>query len=62
MTKKIIIKQDKNSEMLDITTDDGKCLFYGNDLDFNRQGINFKSLFEKIGLEVEIIDKDMSNG
>lgn len=62
MIKKIIIKQDTSCEMLSISTEDGTCLFYGNAWDFNISGENFKYLFEKIGLETEIVDVNMSDG
>lgn len=59
---KIIIEEDTSCEMLSIKTDDGVSLFYGNYWDFSRNGVNFKRLFEKIGMEVIYADKDMSNG
>jgi hypothetical protein len=48
--------------MLNIVTEDGKCLFYGNEWDFDRSGNNFKKLLEKLNIEVEIINDDMSDG
>lgn len=60
--EKVIIKQDVASEMLNINTESGKNLFYGNTWNFNRSGGNFKEFLEKIGIKVEIEDVDMSNG
>ncbi len=55
--KEIIITQDTTCEMLKIETSDGKCIFSGNEWDFNRDGDSFKNLFEQIGLKVTIINK-----
>jgi len=61
MTKKIIIEQDENLNMLSIRTAEDISIFYGNEWDFDRSGNSFKKLFEKLGLEVEILDVDMSD-
>ena len=52
---KIIIKEDTGCEFLSIITDDGVCLFYGNEWDFDRSGSSFKKLFEKLGIETELL-------
>lgn len=50
---KVIIEDDFENEMLSMVADNGKSLFYGNYWDFNRNGENFKSLFQKLDIEVD---------
>ena len=57
MEKKVVITEDSSSEMLRITVGK-KCLFEGNYWDFNRDGGSFKELFEAVGAEVELTEKD----
>ena len=54
---KIKITEDRSSEMLRIECGD-KCLFEGNYWDFDRCGKSFKELFENMGLQVELEEKD----
>jgi len=65
MSKKIIIKEDTSCDMLTIelkNESENKCLFHGNYWDFNRDGEEFKRLFEAIGLEVEYIEESCEEG
>ena len=62
MVNKIIITEDPDCEMLDITIADGQELFHGNAWDFNRDGETFKQLFENLGISVVLKKKDMSDG
>lgn len=51
----VLIEYDDDTEMLSITnTIDDECVFYGNYWDFNRGPENFRQLFERLGLEVEL--------
>lgn len=58
-TFKIIAKitTDKKTEMIKIEDEEGNCLFYGNEWDFNRDAKTFKNLFEKLGVKTEIVEK-----
>lgn len=58
---KITIKEDPTSEMLSITLEDGTYLFYGNASYFDRTGHRFKKLFEKIGIETELINTTLED-
>jgi hypothetical protein len=55
---KVLITEDRSSEMLKIVKEDGTFLFEGNYWDFNRDGGSFKKLFEAVGVEVELTEKD----
>jgi hypothetical protein len=51
------ITTDTNCEMIKIEDDKGNCLFYGNQSDFNRDAKTFKTLFEKLDVKTEVIEK-----
>lgn len=53
----IKITEDSNSEMLRIEINN-KCIFEGNYWDFDRSGNGFKKMLEKIGYNVQLIEKD----
>lgn len=53
---KIFIKEDTDSEMIQILTDEDICLFEGNYWDFDFSGKSVENLFKKVGLKVELTD------
>jgi hypothetical protein len=54
---KVIITEDSSSEMLQMKTSDDKCLFEGNYWDFITDSNTFKILFEKLGIECNLVEK-----
>ncbi len=52
------ITTDTNCEMIKIEDDKGNCIFYGNQSDINRDAKTFKTLFEKLDVKTEVIEKD----
>jgi len=53
----IKITEDTDSEMTKIERD-GECVFEGNYWDLNTDGGSLECLFGKMGLKVELIEKD----
>lgn len=58
---KVIIEKDESSEMLSIFINDVQS-FYGNYWDFDRPEDIIKLLNSIPELEIELVNKDMSNG
>lgn len=55
--KNIKITEDSTTEMLRIEIDN-ECIFEGNYWDFDRSGDGFKKILDKIGCNVELVEKD----
>ncbi len=51
---KIKITEDPDCDMLQITTEDGQCLFEGNYSDFSRNAAGFAKLFELMNIDVSV--------
>jgi hypothetical protein len=52
--RKLTILESKDEEMLSIANESGDNIFIGNYWDFSVDGKSLKSLFEKMGYEVEL--------
>lgn len=57
MEKKVTITSCESDEMLWIEYN-GKTIFSGNVWDFDRSAEGFKYLFQALGIEVEVVEKE----